>query len=130
MPRRTKKHMLTLAWRFDAVRKDGRPDWYLLAKHLADIVFPNDAAEPEPNSSLADFRAVRVMMLMEGCGVRKAVRLLAEGHDPHHGRSMPLLRGGTPVAIPRIGKGWKGRDPGGLRTRYQEWSKKFRESRK
>jgi hypothetical protein len=127
MPRRTKKHMLTLARRFDAVRKDGRPDWYLLAKHLADIVSPNDATEPETNSSLAAFRAVKVMMLMEGCSVRKACKLLAEGHDPHHGRSMPRLSDGTPVAFPRrIGKGWKGRDPAGLKTRYAEWAKKFK----
>ena len=126
MPRRTKKHMLTLARRFDAVRKDGRPDWYLLAKHLADIVYPNDATEPAKNSSLRLFRDVKVMMLMERCSVRKACKLLAEGHDPHRGRSMPLLSDGTPVAIPRISKGWKGRDPDGLKTRYAEWAKKFK----
>jgi hypothetical protein len=114
MPRRTKKRMLTLARQFDAVRKDGRADWYLLAEHLADIVYPNDATEPAKNSSLRLFRDVKVMMLMERCSVRKACKLLAEGHDPHRGRSMPLLSDGTPVAIPRISKGWKGRNPDGL----------------
>jgi hypothetical protein len=131
--KRIRAAMMELAREIGAMR-GGRPDWYLVAEHLAEIARP-DLLESPPKSNrptgrpkadgfaiVLDVSAVR---REKGCGVVEACKLLAQGELPHRVTAHRL--DGTAVKLRVASRQWKNQDPDTLRVSYykylREWGK-------
>jgi hypothetical protein len=124
--KRIKMALVDFAKRLGAMR-NGRPDWYLVAEHLAAISNPELLAEdgattrgPGRPKNGDDFLAMEVHRLMWSfnIGVREACRRISRGDKVPirkvHGTSTDRWTRGSP---------WKGTNPGTLEQRYFRWLK-------
>jgi hypothetical protein len=102
--------MLEFAKQIGAIR-GGRPDWYVLAEHLAAIAKPDLLKDPpvskpvgrpkrETNLSWL-YMDVRMMMRRRGrgCTIKRACELLAKGERPHR-IPVTVPPGGMNVILP------------------------------
>jgi len=124
--KRIKMALVDFAKRVKAMR-NGRPDWYLVAEHLAAISHPELLAEdgatthgPGRPKNDDDFLAMEVHRLVWSfdVGVREACRRISRGDK------VPIRKvHGAPTGRWTHGSPWKGTNPGTLEQRYFRWLK-------
>jgi hypothetical protein len=125
--KRIKPAMIDFAKRVGAM-KNGRPDWYLVAEHLAKISKPELLGEngtttrrPGRPKNDDDFLAMEVHRVMWAfdVGVREACRRIALGWK------VPIrkVHGLPPGRWATRGSAWKGKHPATLEQRYFRWLK-------
>jgi hypothetical protein len=137
MAKRVKAKMAAYAKHLRAM-KNGRPDWYLVAEHLAEIAIPELVSQEEPSGRGPGrpkgeyaFLAWEVDRIMreKGCGVFKACCELA---SPEGGPQRVRLWGGSdgPNWLMTRGSPWTGENPRTLERRYHEWKNGWEEEQK
>jgi hypothetical protein len=125
--KRIKMAMVDFAKRVGAMR-NGRPDWYRVAEHLAAISKPELVAKdgattrgPGRSKNDDDFLAMEVHRVMWafGVGVRTACRRISRGDK------VPIrkVHGGPTGRWMTLGSPWKRTNPGTLEQRYFRWLK-------
>ena len=132
MRKRIKSSMLKFARELGAMRGK-RPDWYLVAEHLAEIARPDllDSPSTGPgrkgNNWFFLVTDVNLVQRQKDCSVEDACGWLVEGYLPHHVTA--TLPDGTQVKGRAASEKWKGREPENMRQRYyqclREWRKRY-----
>ena len=130
MAKRIKPAMLRYAANIPgAIKKNGRPDWYLVAEELAQLFIPELLQEdtviargPGRPKGNDDFFAADVHWMMQSaeCGVAEACRKLSLG-DQMQVPSRPGTR--RYIKTDR----YKGKNPDTLEQRYFRWLKREKE---
>ena len=133
MRKRIRAAMVELAREIGAMR-GGRPDWYLVAEHLAETARPVLLeSPPESNRPTGRPKAdgyaivfdVTAVRNEKGCGVREACNLLAQGELPHRVTMRRL--DGTAVKLRAASRQWKNQDPHTLRVSYYKYLREWRQ---